>query len=104
MITFDEQTKADAAAILEELGTTIEVFLDGVKVRTFTGRFLENVETISPGSMEQIILRPVIIASAANFEGLGRSHTFRVNENSYRPYGDPARETSLGWVKQYLVR
>lgn len=96
--------KADSAAILAEIGVPIEILLGGVVERTVVGQFVESVETIAPGNINQIVYRPAIVIPSADYAGITREHTVRIAGNVYRLYGDPTRHAALGTVQQLLVK
>jgi hypothetical protein len=95
--------KADTAMILAEIGVPIEILFSGVVVRTVSGQFIEAVETISPGNINQVVYRPAFVVSAADFLGISKDNAVRILGNVYRLYGDPKPAAMLGMVQQLLV-
>lgn len=96
--------KADAAAILADLGVEITVRLSGVTVKTPVGGYYPEAETVTGYEVEKVVLRPMVILTEADAKGITRNHTLQPEgQPEMRIFGDP-RPGGPGLVKFFLVR
>lgn len=96
--------QADAAAILLEIGVPIVVRLEGVIVKTVTGGYYAEVDTLNSYQVERAVPRPMVVLSAADASGITRNHTLQPEGLAEsRIYGDP-RPGGAGMVQFFLVK
>lgn len=96
--------KADASAILVEIGVPITVRLAGVEVKTVTGGYFPEAETVSGYELEKVVVRPMVVLTDTDAADITRNHTLQAEgQPELRLFGDP-RPGGAGLVKLFLVK
>lgn len=103
-MTLAALAQADAAAILLEVGVSIVVRLAGAPVKTVTGGYFPEAETVTGYEVEKVALRPVVILTSVDAVGITRNHTLQPEgQPEMRIFGDP-KPGVAGLVKFFLVK
>lgn len=89
---------ADLDTILEATGEPVVIRLNGVAVKTITGKFRKNFETLSPYESNVGILHPVVLFKTSDLVGITNAHSFTIGGTEYKYDGKPEEQPS-GFTK-----
>lgn len=96
---------SDIDAMLSITGEPVEIRLSGVLVKTITGKFRKNYESVSPYESNVGMLTPAVTVKTSDLSGVTNAHSFIVQGVEYKFDGKPeAKPSGLSLVRLGLKK
>jgi hypothetical protein len=83
----------DMDSILSAVGESIQI-TDGLAVKTITGKFRKNFQSVSPYETTVGILLPAFTCKTADMAGVSNAAVFRIQSVDYKLDGKPEEQPS----------
>ena len=84
---------ADMDTMLAATGEAIQI-TDGASIKTITGKFRKNFESVSPFETSAGVLHPAFTCKSSDMAGVSNAAVFRIQGIDYKRDGQPEEQPS----------